>query len=582
MMHHSGPPHPPTPPSTQSAPSPQSPHLAGRLGEILVNHGLITKAQLHEALAKKQAEYSFLGQALVELRYIDERTLTTFLVKQCKIPHINLLDYQISEKVAALVPLDLCRKHHIVPVDLMGRMLTIAMVDPLDTAALNAVQELHPQLRIKPILCEWRHFDAVLKKIYPDEGKPLTAIEATDFDSHPDPLPFSTDNDIPEVTAIDDGASSPGPQPTPEASAPLPRAPADAGQAPAAELLAELKRAVEELTESARMSRMSRAAEGAALIDEIRQSIAKLGRTLSKEISDRISETLTASPQPADTPKMSPTAGPRPNLAVIEFKNPAERLAEADAKILRALEAGEMLGPYVFDDFFPGKANEFALAAAKAVAEAPGDLYNPLFVYGEVGVGKTHLTHAIANTIVVKHPGLRVAAVSAGLFANQIEHPSPEHEWAEIRRHYAGFDVLLIDDIQLLAEHPTAQNEFFHLFNALHLHRRQIIISADNPPERLGLVDKRLASRFAGGIVLQLKPPDWDARLAILQGLAGRAGVTISRDVLTVLATRVQSDVRKLTGALRKVAAYARLEQVEITPEAVGRILAELGIEDAA
>jgi chromosomal replication initiation ATPase DnaA len=370
------------------------------------------------------------------------------------------------------------------------------MVDPLDTGALRVIQELHPDLRIKPILCEWRHFDTVLKKIYPSKGP----LKSEDQARAPEPgPPNATDIDveIPEVAAIEDDAAPidvPPAPPDAKVAADLDVAPA--GDAPARELVAELKRAVEELTESARMARMSRAAEGAALIDEVRESVAKLGRALSKELGERISEALAAASARSERIQTAqPEAGAE--HAIVEFKRPApaaEGLAESDAKLLRALEAGEMLGPFGFDDFFPGKTNEFALAAAKAVSDAPGGQYNPFFVYGEVGVGKTHLINAVANTIVVKHPGLRVGFMSAGRFAGQIEHPAPEHGLGEIRRDYARFDVLLVDDVQLLGEHPAAQNEFFHLFNALHLHRRQIIITADNPPERLGLLERRLAA----------------------------------------------------------------------------------------
>jgi chromosomal replication initiator protein len=214
-----------------------------------------------------------------------------------------------------------------------------------------------------------------------------------------------------------------------------------------------------------------------------------------------------------------------------------------------------------------GENNQFTYTLAKAVAGNPGGEYNPFFVYGNVGLGKTHLINAIGNEVRSKFPDQRVGYVSASHFARKLAEASEEQALETFRENYAHRDVLILDDIQFLSGRIEAQEEFFHLFNALHQNGRQIVIAADKAPDKLGLLEQRLVSRFSGGIVSGLNPPDMETRMAILRHYATQSEVQAPPEILSFIAMRVPNDVRKMTGALSKVLAFARLTKQPLTYE---------------
>ena len=212
-----------------------------------------------------------------------------------------------------------------------------------------------------------------------------------------------------------------------------------------------------------------------------------------------------------------------------------------------------------FDTFVVGNNNNFACAAAKAVAEAPGKSYNPLFLYGGVGFGKTHLLHAIGQHVVGHKKSARVAYVSSEKFTNEYIDGIQNNQLARFRKKYRQTDVLLIDDIQFLAGKERIQEEFFHTFNALHEAHKQIVLTCDRPASEIQNLEHRLVSRFEWGLVTDLQPPDVEMRLAILNKKAQLMGVTLPEDVMNFLANRIRTNVRRLEGALIRVASYASL-----------------------
>jgi len=229
---------------------------------------------------------------------------------------------------------------------------------------------------------------------------------------------------------------------------------------------------------------------------------------------------------------------------------------------------------YIFDTYVVGSGNRLAHAACLAVAEKPARAYNPLFLYGGVGLGKTHLLHAIGNACHQR--GLNVLYVSSEEFTNDMITAIRTHTNQAFREKYRSADVLLVDDIQFIAGKESTQEEFFHTFNTLHGQDKQIIVSSDRPPKSLNTLDERLRSRFEWGLTADIQPPDLETRLAILRSKAERTGRHISDEILEGIARRVQSNIRELEGALNRILAFADLSGSSLTPNLVEMALADL------
>src|SRR6202453_1846565 len=229
-----------------------------------------------------------------------------------------------------------------------------------------------------------------------------------------------------------------------------------------------------------------------------------------------------------------------------------------------------------FDSFVVGTNNNFACAAAKAVAEAPGKSYNPLFLYGGVGLGKTHLLHAIGQHVSGTKRGARVAYVSSEKFTNEYIDSLQNNTPVAFRKKYRQTDVLLIDDIQFLAGKERIQEEFFHTFNALHESHKQIVLTCDRPASEIQNLEQRLVSRFEWGLVTDLQPPDIETRVAILRKKAKSMGVDLPDDGINFLAMRIRANIRRLEGALIRVASYAALTGRKLNRETVQSLLREV------
>jgi chromosomal replication initiator protein DnaA len=937
------------------------------LGDALVSDSLITQQQLTDAVAAQKETGGFIGHALVELGYIDQALLTSFLVKRCKIPHISLLDYDINQELLEHIPKEACQEHMLLPIDKLGKILTVAMVDPLDTDALQVVRESCPDLKIKPILCDYDHFVEVGQSLFEDNKEKSSSVTAkalglaerkapakkkaavkkkpaakmqteAAMDSAVDkviqeaaaaPAKIAAPVSVPAVDgealaasvgdsvrgAMDSfmGAflqewrdqaeadtSAPAPPTVEDLSAAIQQGVADA-MTPALESLSQdlrgalasaaaseggapvalpdpidvdaLGAAVERSVRAAMEPALAQlgeflqpapAPDSQALVGALQQSIAEAMAPVVSAISERspVEQPIPATPagpspeqliaaiesgvnqamQPglsairdaietsnqAATPVTSSEGGPsaaelgaaieksvnlamQPAVAAIrevaehaQSASPAphpaldiealaaaveksvnlamqpavgaireaveasagkipapldvdalggmlqatmrealqeglaplaanladadqsdtaglqeahaaiaaqtaqsaetaasvreavaamqqalqtstaahatadagdanqtadaireaiqsmqlafreaqqnggnaqgeqmttlstaaaqaaqaaqsaveaaqavravqeseaeqrlmetqarrERLqsvrsfgeasadsaerAEDDAKLQAALTAENPLLGYTFDRFIVSEANAFICKAGQSIAARPGQEVNPLFVFGDVGIGKTHFINAIGNMAVHKKKDVRVGYVSAGRFARRVLDAAEANELDSFREHYCHWDVLILDDIQFLGGNVQAQEEFFHIFNALHTEQRQIILAADQAPDRLGNLEGRLVSRFAGGIVAQLEAPDFTARMAILQRMVNEAKLKMAEDILSVIATRVPGDVRKMTGSLQKVVAFANLADRKLSADLAYEVLNHLGITEAA
>ncbi|MCG7248014.1 MULTISPECIES: chromosomal replication initiator protein DnaA [Corynebacterium] len=255
----------------------------------------------------------------------------------------------------------------------------------------------------------------------------------------------------------------------------------------------------------------------------------------------------------------------------------------ADARIPREQPAHdpnreESLNPkHTFENFVIGSSNRFANGAAVAVAENPARAYNPLFIWGGSGLGKTHLLHAAGNYAQVLHPGLRVKYVSSEEFTNDYINSLRDDRQESFKRRYRNLDILMVDDIQFLEGKESTQEEFFHTFNALHQANKQIILSSDRPPKQLTTLEDRLRTRFEGGLITDIQPPDLETRIAILMKKAAADGTEVDRSVLELIASRFESSIRELEGALIRVSAYSSLVNEPISLE-----MAEIALHDLA
>ena len=230
---------------------------------------------------------------------------------------------------------------------------------------------------------------------------------------------------------------------------------------------------------------------------------------------------------------------------------------------------------YSFETFVIGSSNRFAHAAAVAVAEAPGKAYNPLLVYGDSGLGKTHLLHAIGHYVRNLWTGAKIRYVSSEAFTNDVINAIKDANTAALQRRYRDVDVLLVDDIQFLEGKQQTQEEFFHTFNTLHNANKQIVISSDRPPKRLTQLEDRLRNRFEWGLLTDVQPPDLETRIAILRKKAAADRLSAPADVLEFIASRIQTNIRELEGALIRVTAFASINQQE-----VDMTLAEIVLKD--
>ncbi|PZD96631.1 chromosomal replication initiator protein DnaA [Paenibacillus sambharensis] len=256
---------------------------------------------------------------------------------------------------------------------------------------------------------------------------------------------------------------------------------------------------------------------------------------------------------------------------------PAPNQSAAPQPIVHEESFSHMLNPkYTFDTFVIGANNRFAHAASLAVAEAPAKAYNPLFLYGGVGLGKTHLMHAIGHYILEHNPNTRVLYISSEKFTNEFINAIRDNRGESFRIKYRNIDILLIDDIQFLAGKEQTQEEFFHTFNALHEERKQIIISSDRPPKEIPTLEERLRSRFEWGLITDIQPPDLETRIAILRKKAKAENLDIPNEAMVYIANQIDTNIRELEGALIRVVAYSSLINQDISSHLAAEALKDI------
>src|SRR5262244_195884 len=273
---------------------------------------------------------------------------------------------------------------------------------------------------------------------------------------------------------------------------------------------------------------------------------------------------------------ISSVAGPRQVMIDLPVRDQGELFPDSGRRRpdrrLRAVHAA--LNPkYTFANFVVGASNQFAHAASKAVATQPGDHYNPLFIYGGVGLGKTHLVNAIGHQILERQILVRIAYLSSEAFMNDLIASLRRDRMSDFKERFRRVDVLILDDVQLLAGRERTQEEFFHTFNTLYDHRRQIVLTSDKVPKEIPDLEERLRNRFEWGLIADIQPPDVETRVAILEKKAELEGIELPQEVAIFIATNIDSNVRELEGSLTRLGAFASLNKCPITVDFAREVL---------
>ena len=313
-------------------------------------------------------------------------------------------------------------------------------------------------------------------------------------------------------------------------------------------------------------------------IDQPLKPVYLQGDTLALEaISDFMENNVRSRYFDIITNAASQACGRKLEIKLMSVKERMEWQAQQKQESVENMPGVNTFNPKsTFDTFVVGSSNRFAHAASLAVSEAPGAAYNPLFLYGGVGLGKTHLMHAIGHFIQDHFPRLRLLYLPSEMFTNELISAIKNNKNVEFRERFRNVDVLMLDDIQFIAGRDSTQEEFFHTFNALHAAGKQIIISSDKPPREIARLEERLRSRFEWGLVADIQKPDFDTRIAILRKKAENEGIAIGDDMLELIAGRVESNIRELEGSLIRVNAYAKLNNCAISEDVISRALHDI------
>ena len=297
---------------------------------------------------------------------------------------------------------------------------------------------------------------------------------------------------------------------------------------------------------------------------------------LEKKYHPQISETLIKLRPEIKTIKYKVVSGSQPKLDFSKQETPNKPSPEKNTNDSPNSQPFQINEKYTFENFIIGGSNRLAAATAQAVATKPGSVYNPLFLYGGVGLGKTHLVQAIANEIIKKNPKKKIIYVSCEKFTNDFIQAISSGKINDFKKQYRDIDVLLVDDIQFLSGKEGTQEEFFYTFNTLHQNNRQIVITSDRVPKAIPQLEERLSSRFGWGMVADIQPPNLEMRQAILRSKCEEKNYPIEEDIILYIAENIESNIRELEGAITRIISYCELNQIDPSMDTVTKLLEDI------
>ncbi|MFB3896870.1 MAG: DnaA ATPase domain-containing protein [bacterium] len=536
------------------------------LGELLINQRLITQNMLDQALVLQKQRQAPLGKILLQLGYVTEEDLNTILAKQFGSIYINPRGFVLKDSaVLELIPEDTARKYNCFPIELAEDHLTVAMSDPWNTQAIEDLTSIINKT-IQPIFSrkEWiasiidKYYATVQKKTVeppPSEPTPPSVISQSETApetlapkvQEPQPKPVIGTvirPPVPDQPAPSIVASPPSSEPSmvtvqPETIAPPPPAkpiPTPASQPQPAQPI-ETPISVKPVSPQ--------------------PIVASPSNNIS---AIPIGQSSTAQPP---VPQESP-----------EIKAPSVTgTVPTNTHAIPTTLLTQTLPEFTFDNYVVGTGNQLAWAAAKNVAEFPGTNYNPLFIYGGVGLGKTHLMNAAGNLMLKNNPNIALMYIPCNRFIEEMITAISVGNIKSFREVYWHLQVFLIDDVQYLAGQERTQIELFQTFEELHHRKAQIILTCDRLPKDIPQLEERLRSRFEGGLIVDVQMPDLETRVAILRRKAMQRNLELPDDVTNVIATFVSTNVRELEGVLNKIAAISSLSGHTVTLQVVENIL---------
>ncbi|MCX7918528.1 MAG: DnaA/Hda family protein [bacterium] len=502
--------------------------MAKQLGELLIEQRLITKSMLEQALELQQQRRLPLGKILLQLGYVTEEDLNTILAKQFGSIYINPRGFVVKDiNLLTLIPEPIARQYICFPLEKNEEQLTVAMSDPWDTDAIQKLTEL-TKLTIRPIFSRREWIEQIIDKYYP-------TVKSNDRS-----LSSDTITGIFPITAV--------PEPNGTQSKPVESQPISSKT----DTVMDISTPQTPVQPSAAVVPDKRSLDTEQALDK-----AQL-----ESLSQQPNVPLGLTPSTSTESHVSPQ--PQPHLSSPE-----------PTQIQPSLLT-KPIPEFTFDSFVVGTGNQLAWAAAKNVAESPGTTYNPLFIYGGVGLGKTHLMNAIGNLILQKNPHSLLVYIPCTRFIEEMITAIASGTITPFRQKYWHLQVLLIDDVQFLAGQERTQVELFQMFEELHHRRAQIVLTSDRLPKDIPQLEERLRSRFEGGLIVDVQMPDLETRIAILRRKAMQRNLQLPDDIANVIATFISTNVRELEGVLNKINAISSLGGRPITMQVVQNILSEM------
>jgi chromosomal replication initiator protein DnaA len=508
------------------------------LGELLIDQRLITQNMLDQALALQKQRQIPLGKILLQLGYVTEEDLNTILAKQFGSIYINPRGFMLKDdKVLNLIPEDTARKYNCFPIELSEQHLTLAMADPWDTQAIQDLTE-STTLIIQPIFSrkEWIH--QIIDKYYPPVTKEQNRSAALENII----IPISGASPTIDMTIVPPSAATTAIPTSTSTEIPKPEhgetIPASFTEIPVT-----------------------------PIPPSILPTKPKIGQIISSDFPPASN---------MNRPEITPTPAGNTISPTQPIISSAPSVPTVEPQTISMILLTKPIPELTFETFVVGTSNQLAWAASKNVAESPGTTYNPLFIYGGVGLGKTHLANAIGNLVLKKNPEMSLTYIPCNRFIEEMINAIANGTVNAFRNQYWHLQVLIIDDVQFLAGQERTQVELFQTFEELHHRRAQVILTSDRLPKDIPQLEDRLRSRFEGGLIVDVQMPDLETRVAILRRKALQRNLELPDDVANVIATFISTNVRELEGVLNKISAISNLSGQPVTLQVVENILREM------